>query len=293
MKKVLIFLGTLLLGGVFLMLTYTPSLSNKHGQIDTKLFIGDSLNQPLIVGFGGGGGGNDWARPYMKSRRDKLIENGYAFLAIGYFDSGEHTPKYLDRISLNAIADSIFDIARRNKKIDQNRIGLIGGSKGGELVLNLASRYTQFNSVVAMSTSHVSFPALTISANTSSWMYKEEEISYVPAPFRVIFPAIKGNLYEAFEIMLEDKKAVSKAEIKVENINGPILIISAKDDEQWAASRMSNRIIERLDEQGFNHKYEHLTIDKGGHIEPLNRFFDKEVIDFFNHTYRSDQMAKN
>jgi pimeloyl-ACP methyl ester carboxylesterase len=283
MKKSLIFIGFLLLGGLLFMFTYTPSLSEKHGQLEAKLFVGDSLNQALIVGFGGGGGGNDWARDYMKDKRAELINRGYAVLAIGYFDSGENTPKYLDRISLNAIADTILNIASRNNKIDQNRIALIGGSKGGELVLNLASRYKQFNSVIAMSTSHVRFPAITISANTSSWTYNGEEVVYVPAPFKTIVPALKGDLYAAFEIMLADEEATKKAAIEVEKINGPILILSAKNDEQWAATRMSNKIGERLKEKGFDHNYEHLILD-GGHTEPLNHF--EKIYAFLDEAFR-------
>ena len=283
MNKSLIIIALLFFAGIVFMFTYTPPLSDKHGLIETNLFTGDSLDQPLIVGFGGGGGGNDWARDYMKDKRDELIKRGYAVLAIGYFNSGENTPKYLDRISLNAIADTILNIASSNNKVDQNKIALIGGSKGGELVLNLASRYRQFNSVIALSTSHVSFPALTISANTSSWTYNDEEAPYVPAPFKTIFPAIKGDLYSAFEIMLDDKDAVRKAEIEVENINGPILIISAKNDEQWAATRMSNRIVERLSERGFDHNYEHLILD-GGHTEPLNHF--EKIYAFLDKEYK-------
>ncbi|MGK0390038.1 MAG: pimeloyl-ACP methyl ester carboxylesterase [Maribacter sp.] len=283
MKKFLFFLGVVLLIGIIVLFTYTPPLSDKYGQLDIELFIGDSLNQPLIVGFGGGGGGNDWSRSYMKGKRDSLIEKGYAILAIGYFNSGENTPKELDRISLNAMADSILNIANGNKNIDQNKIALIGGSKGGELVLNLASRYEQFNSVIAMSTSHVSFPAITVTSNTSSWMYNDEEVTYVPAPLKTIYPAIKGDLYTAFEVMLEDEEAARRAVIKVENINGPILIMSAKDDEQWAATRMSNRITERLDEKNFKHHYEHFVME-GGHAEPLNHF-DK-VLEFLDRVYR-------
>lgn len=277
MKKIVLFIGIFFLAlGVFIF-TYTPPFPEKHGQIATQLFMGDSLHQPLIVGFGGGGGGNDWARDYMKDKRNELLKRGYAILAIGYFNAGAQTPAYLDRISLNAIADSILSIASSNEKIDQQKITLLGGSKGGELVLNLASRYQQFNSVVAMSTAHASFPALTISSNTSSWFYNGKEVTYVPAPLKVIFPAIKGDLFTAFEMMLEDKGAVKKAAIEVENINGPILILSAKDDEQWAATKMSNRIMERLKAHEFKHYYEHIQLE-GGHAEPL-KHFDK-VYDF-------------
>jgi hypothetical protein len=47
-------------------------------------------------------------------------------------------------------------------------------------------------------------------------------------------------------MMLEDKEAVEKAEIEVENINGSILVISGKNDDQWPAAEMSDQLIERL-----------------------------------------------
>jgi hypothetical protein len=43
---------------------------------------------------------------------------------------------------------------------------------------------------------------------------------------KTISPALKGDHYTAFSMMLEDKEAVKKAEIEVENINGSILLIS-------------------------------------------------------------------
>jgi len=279
MKKIIttllvILLGLFVLGGIFIF-TYVPQLSKKHGIITSKLYVGDSENQPLIVAFGGGGGGNDWARDYLKPKRDSLLDKGYAVLAVGYFNSGD-APEYLDRISLNAISDSIMKVAK-NPKIDEAKIVLLGGSKGGELVLNLASRFDHFKGVIALSTSNVSFPALTWSANTSSWMYNNEEVTYVPAPLKTIGPALKGDLYAAHSMMLEDKEAAHKAEIEVENINGPILVISGKNDDQWPATAMSKKIIERLVENDFRYYKEHIILD-GGHIAPLEQF--NYVLDF-------------
>ncbi len=71
--------------------------------------------------------------------------------------------------------------------------------------------------------------------------------------------------------MLEDEVAVKKAEISVENINRPIFILSGKNDEQWPATLMSNRIMKRLQEYDFQHYKEHAILD-GGHIEPLKQF---------------------
>jgi dipeptidyl aminopeptidase/acylaminoacyl peptidase len=268
-KKTLLIIALVLIAGLVCLFIYVPSISEQHGIVDTKLFLGNSERQPLIVAFGGGGGGNDWARDYLKEKRDSLNNKGYAVLAIGYFKSNG-APKSLDRISLDAISDTILSIAKHSK-IDASKIALIGGSRGGELVLNLASRFSHFKAVIAMSTSNVSFPAITWSANTSSWTYKNKEVPYVPASLETISPALKGDLYTAHAMMLEDKEAVRKAEIQVENINGPILIMSGKNDDQWPATSMSNRIMERLKKNNFKYYNQHIVLD-GGHAEPLEQF---------------------
>ena len=262
-------MGLVLVAGVVYLFTYVPSLSKQQGVVETLLYLGEGNNQPLIVAFGGSEGGIDWHRNHMKGKRDSLIQKGYAILAIGYFNA-DGTPSNLDRISLDAISDTIMNIAQ-NSKIDETKIALIGGSKGGELVLNLASRFSQYKAVIAMSASNVSFPGITWSSNTSSWTYKNKEVPYVPATLKTILPSIKGDLYAAFSIMLEDEKAVKKAEIEVEKINGPILILSGKNDDQWPATLMSNKIIERLNKNNFKYYNKHIALD-GGHIAPLEHF---------------------
>lgn len=269
MKKILLIIAVVLVAGLVYLFTYVPSLSKKQGVVETLLYLGDGDNQPLIVAFGGSEGGIDWHRNHLKSKRDSLIQKGYAILAIGYFNA-DGTPSNLDRISLDAISDTIMNIAKNNK-IDESKIALIGGSKGGELILNLASRFNQYKAVIAMSTSNVSFPAITWSSNTSSWTYKSKEVPYVPATLKTISPALKGDLYSAFSMMLEDEKAVKNAEIEVEKINGPILILSGKNDDQWPATSMSNKIIERLNKNNFKYYNKHIALN-GGHTAPLEHF---------------------
>jgi uncharacterized protein len=268
-KITLIIITCVLSFGFTYVFTYVPPFPKHYGIVESKLFLGEAEKQPLIVAFGGGGGENDWNRKYLKAKRDSLINMGYAVLAIGYFRSNG-TPKHLDRISLDAIRDSILSVAQ-HPKIDKSRIILMGASRGGELVLNLASKYDDFKGVIAMSTSNVTFPAITWSANTSSWTYKSQELPYVPAPFKTIFPALKGDLYTAHKMMLENKEAVKKAEIEVENIKGSILIISGKNDEQWPAREMSDQIIERLKHNNFKYYHAHIKLN-GGHIAPMENF---------------------
>ncbi|MBY0435469.1 MAG: hypothetical protein K2U26_15310 [Cyclobacteriaceae bacterium] len=254
---------------VIIIMGCSNEMPENQGKVQSILFVGEDENQPLVVGLGGGEGGNAWASDRWKPIRDKFIKEGYAFLALGYFGA-EGTPEQLDRISIEAVHQAILD-ATKSPKVNPNRIAIIGGSKGAELALLMASKYTDINCVVAMTPSHCAFPALTFGASTSSWTYQGKEVPFVPTPWAAVPSIIKHDLRSAFETMLEDKEAVERALIKVENINGPILLISAKKDEMWPSTEMSNLIVKRLETKQFQYAYEHVA-DEGGHSEVLDYF---------------------
>ncbi|MBK6267363.1 alpha/beta hydrolase [Marivirga sp. S37H4] len=281
LKKLLIGL-IVVLGTLFLFLVlYTPPISENHGEIQTRLYLGEGENQPLVVGFGGGEGGNAWDSDYWKDIRNEFLNQGYSFLAIGYFGI-ENIPAELDRISLNAIHDSIMQIAL-HPKINQQKIALIGGSKGAELALNLASRYPDYGAIIGIVPSHVSFPANNMSASTSSWTFNGEEIPYVPMPWAAVPAALKHDLHSAFSIMLENEEAVEKAKIAVENIQGSILLVSATEDEMWPSTEMSEDIIQTLKKENFGYYYEHIPV-QGGHTEPRKHF--NRIFDFLNKHFK-------
>jgi uncharacterized protein len=261
----LIFIGILTFCSVHSYAQQRIDISN----VDAPLYLGESDNQPLIVGLGGSEGGNAWAGDRWKKTRDEFIGRGYAFLAIGYF-GGPGTPELLDRISIDQVHAAIIE-SSRNPKIDRKRIAIVGGSRGADLALLIGAHYKDIKCVVGIVPSYVSFPGHTKEFTSSAWAYKGKEMPFVPVSVSSVPALIRGDLRSAFEFMLEDKKAVKKALIKVEKINGPILLISATKDEIAPTTEMSEKITSRLKKKKFRHYYEHLAIE-GGHAEPLNHF---------------------
>ena len=274
---------------IFLYYTYlnisfdTNTLPENHGKVDSKLFLGNGNNQPLIIGLGGSEGGNAWASDYWKEQRDKYISQGYAFLAVGYFGM-PGLPKQLDRISIEGVYQAIDDAAK-HPNINPNCISLIGGSKGAELSLVLASKYPSIKTVIAIVPGHAVFASLTDLMSTSSFTFKDQPLEFVQVPWGALPSLIVGDLREAFEEVIKDTDAVKKASIKVENINGPILFLSATKDELWPSTEMSNQMMQRLNENNFNYIHQHIAID-GDHASPLNHF-DK-IDKFLNDNFLKD-----
>jgi acetyl esterase/lipase len=247
-----------------------PPLPTNHGRVATQLFLGNGKHAPLLVGLGGGEGGNAWASDHWKHQRDIYLQRGYAFLAVGYFGM-QGTPAKLDRISLDGIHSAILEAAK-NPKVDGDRIAVIGGSKGGELALELASHYADIKAVVAIVPSDVAFFSLAAPFDTASWTYHGKPVAFVPFDGRALPAVLHRDLKTAFAITREDDAAaLGKAKIEVGKINGPVLLVSASDDELWASTMMSDQMEARLKAIDFPHAHEHIVI-KGAHTEPQRHF---------------------
>ncbi len=246
----------------------TVNMPKNHGKVETKLYLGKGEKQPLIVAFGGGEGGNAWAHPRRQKERDKFIEAGYAFLAVGYFGL-PGTPDKLDRIALEGVIAAIAE-ASANPAIEKRCIALLGGSKGGELALVLASRYPEIKSVVAVVPGSAVFVGITDALTTSSFSHNGQSLPFVPFPWRATVPLITGDKRKVFDIMTEDIAAMDAARIEVEKINGPIFLMSATNDEWWDSKKMSDEIMSRLSEKKFAHQHQHLAVT-GNHASPFKQ----------------------
>ncbi len=243
--------------------------------VNSILYLGEGKNQPLIVGLGGSEGGNAWAGDHWKTTRDEFLSKGYAFLALGYF-AAKGTPDTLNLISIDAIHDAIVE-ACKDSRIAKDKIAIVGGSRGGDLALLLASYYADVSCVVAIVPSHVVFPGHTMHFSTPCWTKNGKPLPFVPVNEASVPYLIKGDLRKTFEAMLKDSVAGQAAAIQVEQINGPVLLLSATQDEITPSTPSCEVIMARLKKNDFAYEVKHLPIE-GRHAEPLKHF--KEVFEF-------------
>ena len=86
--------------------------------------------------------------------------------------------------------------------------------------------------------------------------------------------------------------ARSWGQIPVENINGPVLLVSGTDDQMWPSDVFSDRIMARLEEHGHPFERRHLKVQGGGHLVFLPIFMtgaNREAVPFmFGGTAKAD-----
>ena len=205
-----------------------------------------------------------------------LASNGFAALTLAYFNY-PNVPDELVEIPLEYF-DQAKAWMKAQPQVKAGRLGLVGGSRGGELALLLASRYSDIQAVVAMTpAAHVweGFTKKFFSPDyqpTSSWSLGGKPLPYIT--FKVSpedkEKEMKGELPSFVKFFTDslaqaDPAAIDKAAIPVEKIQAPILLLSATDDQIWPSREFCTTIMARLKKAGFKYEVRHLSNEKGGH----------------------------
>jgi len=196
------------------------------GLVGTFYDPADGARHPAVLVLGGSGGGLTpaWSQP------GGLASRGYAVLSLAYF-AMEDLPRSLSLIPLEYFKTAL-DWMAANPAVDPSRIGVLGTSRGGELALLLGATYPEIKTVVAYVPAHEAHGSCCLGVSAPGWTLNRVGI------------------------------AVGTT-IRVEKINGAVLVISGREDRVWPSTDASEKIVARLREQGFTHPYAHLAYDTG------------------------------
>ena len=192
---------------------------------------------------------------------------GIAALALAYFGV-PGLPKTFERIPLEYFAKALSWLARRTD-VRQDAIAVAGASRGGELALLLAATYPEFRAVVSWVGSGLVYGGVVSMsvAPVAGWTREGRDLPFAGfVPGAVDMSARPVTLTPGFLAGLDDAEAVAAAEIPVERINGPVLLVSGTDDGVWPATTLSEFAVRRLRAHGHPHAVEHLVYEGAGHI---------------------------
>lgn len=242
-----------------------PKYVSENGFSATLFSNKNTENRPTIILIGGGHWGDYWGQEFAKLN--------YVGLSLPYYRK-EGLPQLMEEIPLEYFEKAILWL-KEQPEVNPNKIIVMGASRNAELALLIASYFpNNIHGVIAFNPSSVSWSNTVLPFNSDSvkpsWTYKNQAVPYI------VMDKIKGTPTSTIETLtywkngLSDSVAVSNSAISVENINGPILLLSGADDEVWPSAMMSDMIEKRIKMHNFHFDLENIKYENAGHLISSN-----------------------
>ena len=223
---------------------------------------------PGVLLLGGSEGGlHEWDAQL-------LAAEGFTVLALAYFGAPGLPPGLVD-IPVELFSRGLDLLA--DQPSTDHRFGVVGGSRGGEAALLVASHDSRVGAVVSvvgsgLVTQGIDFARGSLleilAAPTSSWTLGGRPLPYLPYTvtdeLRLLVEQQRPvPLSLAFLPPPTDPAELDRVSIPVERIRGPVLLLSAEDDRNWPSAAYSQVAADRL--AGHPHWFEHRILRGAGH----------------------------
>lgn len=245
----------------------------KENGFQANYFVKDiTRKKAAIILIGGGQWGDYWGQEFAS--------RGFVGLSLPYIGE-EGLPKLPEEINLEYFRNALKWL-KIQAAVDPNKIIVMGASRNAELSLLIASIFPELvGGVIAYAPSSVSWSNTVLAYNSDelkpSWKYQGDDIPYVPMDKLLGNNSNKIETLEYWKDGLAKANDVSQATIKVENINGPILLFSGKDDKVWPASLMADMIEQRIKESNFQHAFLNIKYEEAGHLISSHPEINSEI----------------
>ena len=270
-------------------------LMGQDGIIGTVFSSKGAKNSPGLIVISGSEGG---IPEYIAQR---FVRDQWTVFALGYFGL-PGLPDHLEGIPLEYFIKAI-SFFRTLPQVDPNRIGLIGNSRGAELVLLLASQTKlDVKGICALVPScyiNGGFPY----PNKAAWTYNSKPI--VPfiggltsadpnltekqdletgcksglLPFHYGSEADPYNISDLFVAREKTIRELQKMEIPAERISVPVLMIGSEFDAIWPSKYYVEKVAKRIKLRPSPPDVRYDLHDKAGHgvAFPYFKEYDKPI----------------
>lgn len=219
--------------------------------------------RPAVIIVSGSGGGLAEDQPAL------LASRGYSVLSLAYFGM-EGVPEDLANIPLEYFGRAI-EWMKAHPSVDRERIAVMGMSRGGELALLLGATFPAIKAVVAYVPSGILWPGLSRIPSPNvlpAWTRGGAPLHFMPnpPPDAEAWSKPPVVLTPSFHAAMKMLPRNEWPEIEVENIHGPILMMSGSDDQMWPSLALADIAAQRLLRSKFSHRFEHVTYAGAGHF---------------------------
>lgn len=199
-----------------------------------------------------------------------LAGHGFAALALAYFGA-PGVPDDLVDIPLEYLGAGVEHLKGR-----AGEVGVIGGSRGGELALLVGATFPQVRAVVSVVGSGVVTQGIApgrrllqkLDGEAASWTWQGRPLPYLPysLPDELRARVVNGDpvpLGLAFDLT---DGIPEETEIPVERINGGVLLLSSGRDASWPCVELSEVAEHRLAAHDHPFRHEHVIYPEAGHL---------------------------
>jgi dienelactone hydrolase len=224
----------------------------------------DGGTHPGVLVLGGSEGG------LHEDDAALLAGHGFAALALAYFGA-PGLPDDLVEIPLEYVGTALEWLGGRAGKL-----GVVGGSRGGELALLVGTAFPQVEAVVSVVGSGVVTQCIgpgprllgKLEHEAASWTFQGRPLPYLPysVPQEMRMHVVNGepvSLRPAFD---RSDGVPEDCEIPVERINGGVLLLSSGQDASWPCVELSEVAERRLIGHHHPFRYEHVVYAEAGHL---------------------------
>lgn len=252
------------------LLTLSP---NHSFSLDQNGFIGhlfqpeyDEFPCKALILFGGSEG------IYSLTRlgAEQYIKRGLTVLTLAYWNM-PGLPQRFEKIPIETIEKPALWLKAKG----YDKVGLWGISMGAELALIAGSLLPGLIScVVAVSPINIVGQGIDSRGmkllSCSAWSFRDKELPYAKlnlrwsSIIRDFFHRRSVSVRSCYEGLITN--ASEDTIIKVENITGPILFLSARNDDMWPATEAGEAMMERLEQKEFAWPHEHICYEYASHL---------------------------
>ncbi|MEG3092756.1 acyl-CoA thioester hydrolase/BAAT C-terminal domain-containing protein [Sphingomonas sp. PB1R3] len=213
---------------------------------------------PAILLLGGSEGGLGKA---AAAQAAALAAHGYVVLQLSYF-GGPGQPVALKSIPVETFTRAL-DWLKTQPGVADNRIGIVGTSKGAEAALLVASRRSDLKIAVLGVPSSVVWPGIDRQGlvTESSWTEDGKPVPFTPYGWTGEWRGIHALYADA----LADPAKAATGAIPAERAKAAIVMVCGEADGLWPSCPMARAVEARLHAASYRHPVTVLAYPDAGH----------------------------
>ena len=251
-------------------LMMVPTWDGLYTPIGVRVPDGPGPFPIILLASGNGGEGIEWIRTAVRERgyiMDRLVDAGYACawlryrteVELGYNVGGplvrdvRQGREMLNRSPLEYEDEiAIIDFVKTLDFVDPDRVGLIGMSHGGEMVLKITSEY--HGAAVAVASEPAAHEFLSLTPDSTAFVNDETQLRNIESMQMVEVSKVRRRI------------DTDLARARIETIDTPILVMGRTTDHLQGIFRAT---YELLDEAGKEVEWVSYDHDLHGYVYPM------------------------